>query len=194
MKRVFLEKLLNAIEDESIRKSIIDSILDENGNDLNAEKAKTESVKNDLKVKESLIDELNEKIKSNANFDIDKIKQEEFNRGKEEGSKEFDEFKKQTALKGCIKDAKDFDLVFSKLNKDLIKYEKQEDGNYKVSGIDEQIETLKKDYDYLFNTPETEENPFQGAQINLGGSHEGAPTNDGFNFNFAGVRPQENNK
>lgn len=194
MKRGFLEKLLNVIEDESIRKSIIDSILDENGNDLNAEKAKTESVKNDLKVKESLIDELNEKIKSNADFDIDKIKQEEFNRGKEEGSKEFDEFKKQTALKGSIKDAKDFDLVFSKLNKDLIKYEKQEDGNYKVSGIDEQIETLKKDYDYLFNTPETEENPFQGPQVNLGGSHEGAPTNEGFNFNFAGVRPQENNK
>ena len=76
MKRDFLEKLLNVIEDESIRKSIIDSILDENGNDLNAEKAKTESVKNDLKVKESLIDELNEKIKSNADFDIDKIKQD----------------------------------------------------------------------------------------------------------------------
>ena len=184
MKRSFLENLLKDIEDENTRKSIIDSIMQENGNDLNAEKAKTESAKNDLKVKESLIDELNEKIKSNSDFDIDKIKQDEFNRGKEEGSKEFDEFKKQTALKGSIKDAKDFDLVFSKLNKDLIKYEKQEDGNYKVSGIDEQIETLKKDYDYLFNTTETEVNSFQGPQINLGGTHEGTPTKNDFDFNF----------
>ena len=195
MKRSYLENLLNVIEDESTRKSIINSILDENGNDLNVEKAKTESVKNDLKVKESLINELNEKIKANDDLDIDKIKQEEFNRGKEEGSKEFDEFKKQTALKNSIKDAKDFDLVFSKLNKDLIKYEKQEDGNYKVSGIDDQIETLKKDYDYLFKTAETGQDPFQGAQINLGGSHDGgAPNNEGFNFDFMGVRPQENNK
>ena len=192
MKRKFLENLLNVIEDESVRKSIIDNILDENGNDLNVEKAKTESVKNDLKVKESLIDELNEKIKANADFDIDKIKQEEFNKGKEEGLKEYDEFKKQTALKGSIKDAKDFDLVFSKLNKDLIKYEKQEDGNYKVSGIDEQIETLKKDYDYLFNSTEQEENPFQGPQVNLGGTHNGTPPTTEFDFNFTGVRPKEN--
>ena len=53
MKRSFLENLLNVIEDESTRKNIINSILDENGNDLNTEKAKIESVRNDLIVKET---------------------------------------------------------------------------------------------------------------------------------------------
>lgn len=124
MKRNFLENLLNVIEDESTRKNIINSILDENGNDLNTEKAKIESVRNDLKVKESLIEELNGKIKANSEIDIEKIKEEEFNRGKEEGSKEFDEFKKTNALKNSIKGAKDVDYVISKLDIDKLEFEK----------------------------------------------------------------------
>ena len=51
MKRSFLENLFKDLEmEDSTKSSIIQSILDENDNDLNNEKAKTEGVKNDLKV------------------------------------------------------------------------------------------------------------------------------------------------
>ena len=52
MKRSFLEGLFKDLETEdSVKKSIIDSIMTENGNDINAEKTKTVAVENDLKIK-----------------------------------------------------------------------------------------------------------------------------------------------
>lgn len=62
MKRSFLEGLFKDLEaEDSVKKNIIDSIMDENGNDVNAEKTKTLTAQNDLKVKEGLIEELNKK-------------------------------------------------------------------------------------------------------------------------------------
>ena len=174
MKRSFLENLFKDLDaEDSVKKSIIDTIMDENGNDVNAEKTKLESVKNDLKVKEGLIEELNTKIKENDSVDIEKIKKEQFDLGKAEGSKEVEEFKKTNALKSSIKGAKDFDLVYSKLDKDKIKYEKDDKGEYTVSGIDEQIKDVKEKYSFLF---EDESN--QNTDINLGGSHQGGGSTD----------------
>ena len=91
MKRSFLEEKFKGLEiDDSTKKAIIDSILDENMNDIGLEKTKTETVKNDLKVKEGLIEELNSKIKELDSVDIEKIKNEQFELGKSEGSKEFE--------------------------------------------------------------------------------------------------------
>lgn len=194
MKRSFLENLLNVIEDESVRKSVIDSIINENGNDINAEKQKTESVKNELTIKENLINELNTKIKDNENFDLDKIKQDEYNRGKEEGSKEFDEFKKNNALKSTITGVKDVDYVISKLDKEKIKYEKNENGDYTISGLDEQLKEIKEKHSFIVDEPENNNDLILSPQINLGGTHETSPQESGFDFNFAGVRPQENKK
>lgn len=193
MKRSFLENLLNVIEDESTRKSIIDSIISENGNDINAEKQKTESIKNELTIKENLINELNTKIKDNESLDLDKIKQDEYNRGKEDGSKEFDEFKKNSALKNSITGVKDVDYVISKLDQEKIKYEKNENGDYTISGLDEQLKEIKEKHSFIVDEPDNN-NLFQVPQVNLGGNHETVPQEGGFNFNFAGVRPQENKK
>ena len=56
MKRSFLEGLFKDLEaEDSVKKSIIDSIMMENGNDLNTEKTKTEGLKNDLKVKKQVL-------------------------------------------------------------------------------------------------------------------------------------------
>ena len=152
MKRSFLENQFKDLElDENTKKRIIDTILDENMNDIGVEKTKTETVRNDLKVKEGLIEELNAKIKEASSVDIEKIKQEQFDLGKAEGSKEVEEFKKTNALKSSIKGAKDFDLVYSKLDKDKIKYEKNDKGEYTVSGIDEQIKDVKEKYSFLFD-------------------------------------------
>lgn len=169
MKRSFLEGLFKDLEaEDSVKKNIIDSIMTENGNDVNAEKTKLESAKNDLKVKEGVIEELNAKIKEASSVDIEALKKEQFDLGKAEGSKEVEEFKKTNALKSSIKGAKDFDLVYSKLDKDKIKYEKNDKGEYTVSGIDEQIKDVKEKYSFLFEDDGTGD-----SEINLGGEHKG---------------------
>ena len=174
MKRSFLENLFEDLEmEDSTKSSIIQSILDENGNDINNEKAKTEGVKNDLKVKNALIDDLNAKIKEASSVDIEALKKEQFDLGKAEGSKEVEEFKKTNALRSSIKGAKDFDLVYSKLDKDKIKYEKNDKGEYTVTGIDEQIKDVKEKYSYLF-----EDDGAQDSDINLGGEHTNTSEND----------------
>lgn len=166
MKRKFLEDLFKDLEaDDSVKRGIIDSIMTENGNDLNTERAKTEGLKNDLKVKESLVEELNTKIKEAGSIDVEEIKKQAKEEGFAEGSKEVEEFKKTNALKSSIQGAKDFDLVYSKLDKDKITYEKDDKGEYKVSGIEEQLKDVKEKYSYLFveeDKPQT---------INLGGEH-----------------------
>ena len=175
MKKEFLENLFKDLElEEGSKKTLIKSILDENGNDLNNEKAKTEGVKNDLKVKNALIEDLNTKIKEAENVDIEALKKEQFDLGKAEGFKEVEEFKKTNALKSSIKGAKDFDLDFSKLDKEKIKYEKDNKGEYIVSGIDEQIKDVKEKYSFLF---EEENDESQETEINLGGEHRN-PSNE----------------
>lgn len=174
MKRKFLEDLFKDLElEDSARKTLVDTIMNANGEDINAEKEKMEVIKNDLKVKESLVDELNKKIKENADIDIEAIKKEQYDLGLAEGSKEVEEFKKTATLKNAIKNAKDFDLVFSKLNKDKLNYVKSDDGNYTVEGLDDQLKEIQEKYSYLFN----EEKP-EPKKIDLGGNHEEKPGED----------------
>lgn len=176
MKRSFLEGLFKekGVSEEDT-KSLIDSIMAENGNDINKEQAKAESFKNDLKVKEALIDELNGKIKEAEKVDIEEIKKEEFEKGKSEGQKEYEEFKKNAALRQIVKGAKDFDLVASKLDLSKIQYEKDEKGNYKVSGVDEQLKNIKENYSYLFEEEKNNNNSFK---VNLGGEHQNISNNE----------------
>lgn len=169
MKRKFLEDLLKDLEiEEETKKKIINTIMDENGNDINAEKSKNEIIKNDLKVKEALIEDLNNKIKENNNIDIEAIKQEQFNLGKQEGSKELINFKKTNALKSALSQfkAKDVEILQKMLDNDKIEYE-EKDGEYTVKGVDEQVKSIKESHAYLFE----EEN--QNDKINLGGEHNG---------------------
>ena len=176
MKRSFLENLFKDLEaEDSVKKNIIDSIMTENGNDINAEKTKTITAENDLKVKEGLIEELNKKIKENGSVDIEEIKRVAKEEGFAEGSKEVEEFKKTNALKSSIKGAKDFDLVYSKLDKDKIKYEKDDKGEYTVTGIDEQIKDVKEKYSFLFDE---EDDGSGNTDINLGGEHKNPSEND----------------
>lgn len=171
MKRSFIENLLKDLEmEDSVRKNIIDSIMSENGNDLNAQKTKTETAQNDLKVKEGLIEELNAKIKELDSVDIEKIKQEQFDLGKAEGTKEFDNFKKTNALKSALSGykAKDVDLLQKMLDNDKIEYE-EKDGNYTVKGLDDQINGIKESHAYLFEDDDNNNT----QNINLGGTHSG---------------------
>lgn len=174
MKRSFLENQFKDLElDENTKKRIIDTILDENMNDIGVEKTKTETVRNDLKVKEGLIEELNAKIKEASSVDIEKIKQEQFDLGKAEGSKEFENFKKTSALKEALSGfkAKDVELLQKMLDNDKIEYE-EKDGNYTVKGLEDQIKSIKESHSYLFEDEKT-----QTKTIDLGGQHQGTVDN-----------------
>ena len=175
MKRSFLENQFKDLElDENTKKRIIDTILDENMNDIGVEKTKTETVRNDLKVKEGLIEELNAKIKEASSVDIEKIKQEQFDLGKAEGSKEFENFKKTSALKEALGGfkAKDVELLRKMLDESKIEYE-EKDGKYTIKGLDDQVNGIKGSHAYLF---EDEETPAQ--TVSLGGEHQSTSTPD----------------
>ena len=77
MNRKFLEELLNVVEDETKRKEIVDTLMAKNGELIESHKTQVATLKNDLKVKDGVVNNLNEKIKSfNKNYLIIlKIKQ-----------------------------------------------------------------------------------------------------------------------
>lgn len=175
MNRKFLENELSSVEDENVRKTIIDNIMKVNGEDIEKHKVEVATLKNEIKTKEGVIDNLNEKIKENENIDIEAIKKEQFDLGKEEGNKEIETFKKSIALKEALQStkAKDTDLLSKLIASDKISYE-EKDGKYVVDGLNEQVEEIKKTHDYLF---ESEKEPETAQRISVGDSHKEQPTN-----------------
>lgn len=185
MKRNFLKDL--GLEDD-----VVDKIMAENGNDINSEKAKIESIKNDLKVKETLVEELNTKISTLSAVDIEKLKTEQFELGKSEGSKEVENFKKTNALKTALSTAKakDVDLLTKILDESKIEYENV-DGNYTVKGIEDQLKTIQETKPFLFDL---EQQGGQKQNINLGGQHSnnGVPNLDTMSYDEYKKYRQEN--
>lgn len=168
MNRKFVEDLLTSIEDETTKKEIIDKIMEKNGDAIEKYKKEIGVLKNDLKVKEGVIEDLNSKIKANADIDIEAIKKEEFEKGKAEGSKEIETFKKNASLENALKNtkAKDIEIIKNMLKADELKYE-EKDGKYEISGLDEQIKTIKESHGYLFEEEKKEDNP----AVKTGGDH-----------------------
>lgn len=168
MNRKFLEELLNVVEDETKKKEIVDTLMSKNGELIESHKTEVATLKNDLKVKDGVIDNLNGKIKELREIDVEAIKQEQFDLGKAEGSKEVETFKKSIALDKALANskAKDIKLLEKLLDNDKITYE-DKDGNYVVGGLEEQLKSIKTTHDYLFEQENTNQNGF-----NLGGDHQ----------------------
>lgn len=178
MNRKFLDGLFVGVEiDDTKKKEIIDSIMSENGKQIEAHKTEVATIKNDLKVQENLVEELNKKIKESSELDIEALKQEQFDLGKAEGKKEVETFKKNIALEkalGTFK-AKDIKLLSKLIDNEKIKYE-EKDGDYNISGLEEQVKEIKKSHEYLF---EEEKEPKQPQpRINTGEQHQANPTNE----------------
>ena len=178
MKRNFIEDLLKDIEiEDSAKKKIIDAILDENSNDIGREKVNTEKVQNTLKVKEELVNSLNDKIKELESTDVEALKKEEYEKGVADGSKELENFKKNMALEKALANskAKDVKLLQKMIDNDKINYE-EKDGNFTVIGLDDQLKSIKESHSYLFE--EDKKNDKQPT-IDLGGVHtETTPSNN----------------
>ena len=91
MKRKFLEDL--GLETDAIEK-----IMAEAGKDVTSLKARVDDLTEQINVKDTTISEKNNKIAELEKVDVEAIKKSEYERGKTEGSKEIEVFKKQNAL------------------------------------------------------------------------------------------------
>ena len=150
MKRKFLEDL--GLETDAVEK-----IMAEAGKDVTSLKAKVDDLTEQINVKETTIAEKNKKIAEFEKVDIEAIKNSEYERGKEEGSKEIEEFKRKNAIDKVYNeefevDGKKYKVKDKKglqgyLDNEKIKYE-----NDQVSGLVEQFSEIVKTSPYLFET------------------------------------------
>lgn len=143
MKRKFLEDL--GLEADAIEKIMIES-----GKDTTALKAKVDDLTEQINVKEATISEKNNKIAELEKVDVEAIKTAEYERGKTEGSKEIEDFKKQNALDKALSKykAKDASILSKMLDMEKVKYN---DKFEIVEGLEDQINSIKESHDYLFD-------------------------------------------
>lgn len=148
MKRKFLE-------DMGLSKEQIDSIMEENGKDVNAAKDGLEQVRTELNQVKSQVTERDQQIetlKSSAG-DNEGLKQQiadlqEQNRKKDQDHKEeIRNLKLDAAIRSAIgNSAQDTELVAGLIDK--AKLLLSEDG--KVTGLDEQVKALRESKKFLF--------------------------------------------
>lgn len=144
MKRKFLEDL--GLEGDAIEK-----IMAEAGKDVTSLKARVDDLTEQLNVKDTTISEKNNKIAELKKVDVEAIKKTEYERGKTEGSKEIEDFKKQNALDKALLNykAKDASILSKMLDMEKLKYD---DKFEIVEGLEEQINSIKESHDYLFDS------------------------------------------
>lgn len=144
MKRKFLEDL--GLEADAIEKIMIEA-----GKDTTALKAKVDDLTEQLNVKDTTISEKNNKIAELEKVDVEAIKTAEYERGKTEGSKEIEVFKKHNALDKALSKykAKDTSILSKMLDMEKVKYN---DKFEIVEGLEDQINSIKESHDYLFET------------------------------------------
>ena len=175
MKRKFLEDL-------GLEADVVEKIMTEAGKDTTALKAKVDDLTEQIAVKETTITEKNNKIAELEKVDVEAIKTAEYERGKTDGSKEIEVFKKQNALDKALSQykAKDTSILSKMLDMEKVKFN---DKFEIVEGLEDQVNTLKESHDYLFENDNPK--PQFTGEIN---SPKGN-LKDNLSFNFTGVRP-----
>ncbi len=186
MNRKKVESLLTSVEDETIKKNIVDSVLNLYGEAIEAKDTKIATLENDIKVKESLIDDLNTKVKKADKVDIEAIKKEQYDLGKADGSKEIETFKQNSALEKALSsyNAKDSDVLSRMIDSSKLEFEAKEDGTYEIKGLDGQIQDLKENKSFLFD-----DNAQKTIDLGVDHNHQ-APAND-FDFKFTPIHSKE---
>ena len=146
----------------------INTIMAEYGKNFTELKEERDKLKDENK-------SLKSEVEESKKVDIEAIKKEQFDLGKEEGTKELETFKKSIALKDALKStkAKDINLLSKLIDNEKINYE-EKDGRFEITGLDDQITEIKKSHDYLFEVEKAQE-PTQ--RVNVGDGHTTTPTN-----------------
>lgn len=179
MKRKFLEEL-------GLDKEAIDSIMDENGKDIEAAKADAKKLETQVTTLQSENEALKAQVSErdtqletlkNSTGDADALKQQiatlqQENKAKEEAhAAEINQLKIDHAVEAALVASKAKNNVAVKaLLKDLDKAELAEDGT--IKGLSEQIEALQKSDAYLFE-PATSTKSIKGANIGNSGNPDG---------------------
>lgn len=150
MKRKFLEDL--GLEDE-----VVNKIMAENGKDLTTLKAQIDELKETVSVKDETIKQKSDKIAELEKVDIEALKKEQFELGKTEGSKEVENFKRQTAInnefgKEFEVDGKKYKVKDVKALKGYLDDSKIEFKDDKITGLVEQLQEVVKTSPFLFDT------------------------------------------
>lgn len=156
MKREFLEGLeVNGVK---LGKELVDQIMAENGKDIQREQAKATAA-------QQTINDLQEKVKQFDGVDVQKLQND---------IKTWEKKYSDTLLENAINQklteskAKNQKAVRALLDMSILKL----DGD-KVLGLNEQLETIKKENDFLFGEVQ------QQQQKNTGMSHQGGTEGGG---------------
>ena len=140
------EDLLKIMDEEAAEKVL--KLSEQDSKEANKTIA---DLQKDLKDAKKDLETANAALDKAKKVDIDKIKADEFERGKKEVQAEFDKYKNDLLLDAAIKEAGAKDISDIKPHIDMEKVT-FEDG--KVSGLSEQLEKIKTDKGYLFNSDE----------------------------------------
>ena len=183
------------LEDLGLEKDQINSIMEKNGESI-------EALKKEVAEKDAKISELEGNIKErdkdieNLKNATDKVSKEDYealqNKYKDlekESKANIDNVTKNFLIDKALGSSKAKNVDVLKKQIDMSKITLDEGT---IKGLDEQIEALQKSDSYLFNI---EEEP--ASEINLGGTHTETPPTNMFDFGFVGVREnplEQNNK
>lgn len=172
MKREFLKNL--GLEDEAI-----DKIMAENGKDIEKAKGDLEAKEAELKAKETELETLqgqlekaNEQIEEFKDMDIEDIKKkadeykEKYETAKAEAEKELEKIRFDYEIDKALSGAK---AKNTKAVKALLDLENLKLTDEKILGLDEQLEKIKEDNEFLFEVEEKEKAP---NIVRPGGSNE----------------------
>ncbi len=140
MKQEFLKGL--GLDDE-----IINKIQAESGKDITTLKTTIVNLQEEIGVKDGIIETKNGKITELEKIDIEKIKGEEYERGKTDGSFELEKFKFASAVEAELSKSGTKNVKALKALLDMEKVKIEDD---KIVGLTEQLEQIKTDNDYLF--------------------------------------------
>lgn len=158
MERKFLEglELEGGIK---LSKEIIDKIMDENGKDINKAKGDLEDVQGELKKAKETIKERDRQLEGLKDIDVEKLNDtiETLKEENKEAAKKHEQELKDIKLTNAIKLAiagKVFDEDMAASLFDKNKLVLTDDG--KVAGLNEQLESIKKDKSFLFKTDKVE--------------------------------------
>ena len=156
MKREFIKGLLG----EAATKEIIDAIMEENGKDIEAEKAKTTLLQTQLDAANVTVKERDKQLDNlkNSTGDVEQLKsqieqlQNDNKIAKDNFEKELNNIKIDSAIERALVIAKAKNVKAVKALLDLNDAKLNDDGS--IDDLDKKIAELQKNEDYLFEKVE----------------------------------------
>jgi len=159
MNKADLEKLgltTEALEKAGLTADVLDKIIVAHGKDIESHKTKLSTAETEVKGLKDQLKEANTQIESFKGLDIEGVKKSadeyktKFEQVQAESAKQLANLKFDHALESALSTAKakNAKAVQALLNRDALKFN---DADGSIVGLNEQLESIKKDNDYLFS-------------------------------------------